>query len=400
MSRKFVLFSVAVFLLFGSISTSLAETVNLAKDLSKAAQDSNKTQQVSNKVQQASVMSNTGTTAAAKALTLEEAFKLSLENNIDLKKARLDYDSAIIDSEQARYNADKTDEDEVNTLQSAQTKYLSPKQKALAESIAKQTYDIAIEQNKILVEQNYYSTLMAENVVKVREASVKRAQEQLSLVEKKFKAGTAVKSDVNKAEISLANTKADLTNAQRDYKNAQITLNKILGLDVNTNIKPAVVLKYEKVTLPKPEDLTKQALDKRIDIQRARNTQAITQETYNLVVSYQASNTFDARKKKIELEKTKLDVLQQEQNVKAEVISTLFQVEKSDEVVGISAKSLQQAKDNYDLVKRRYEIGVGTVGDVLSAAVDLADADAKYVQAVYNYTTTKNQLKTVVLVSK
>lgn len=133
-------------------------------------------------------------------------------------------------------------------------------------------------------------------------------------------------------------------------------------------------------------------------MQRARNTQAFAQENYDLVVSYQAPNTFDARKKKLELEKAKLDLLQQEQNVKGEVISTLFQVQKVDEVVGISAKSLEQAKENYNLVKRRYEIGVGTVGDVLSAAVDLADA--KYVQAVYNYAITKNQLKTVVLVSR
>lgn len=386
MSRKLLLLPVAALLLFGSINSSLAETAKLAQDTTKT--------------QQGSAGSRAVTAAPAKSLTLDEAFKLALENNIDLKKARLDYDSAIIDAEQARYNADKTDEDDVNSLQSAQTKYVSPKQKALAEDIAKQTYDIAKEQNKILVEQNYYDVLVAENMVKVKEASVKRAQEQLSLVEKKFKAGTAVKSDVNKAEINLANTKADLTNAQRDYKNAQVALNKILGIDVNTNIKPTLVLKYEKVVIPKTEDLTKQALEKRIDMQRARNTLAITQETYDLVVGYQAPNTFDARKKKLELEKVKLDLLQLEQNVKGEVISTLFQVQKVDEVVGISAKSLEQAKENYNLVKRRYEIGVGTLSDVLSSAVDLADTEAKYVQSVYNYTITKNQLKTVVLVSR
>lgn len=385
MSKKLLLLPVAALLLFGSINSTLAETAN-------SIQESDKTQQ--------STVSPSAAETPVKSLTLDEAFKLALENNIDLKKARLDYDSAIIDTEQARYNADSTEEEDIKNLQSAQTKYVSPKQKALAEDIAKQTYDIAIEQNKILVEQKYYDVLMADNIVKVKEASVKRAQEQLSLVEKKFKAGTAVKSDVNKAEISLANTKADLANAQRDYKNAQVALNKILGLDVNTNVKPALVLKYEKVNLPKSEDLTKQALENRIDMKRARNTQNITQENYNLVVSYQAPNTFTARKQKLELEKVKLDLLQQEQNVKAEVISTLFQVQKVEEVVGISAKSLEQAKDNYNLVKRRYEVGIGTVSDVSGAAVDLADAEAKYVQAVYNYTITKSQLKTVVLVSR
>lgn len=366
MSRKVIILSVAMLFLLGSVTYSLAET----------------------------------TTAAARALTLEKAYELALENNIDLKKAALDYDNAIIDADQARYNADNIDGDSVSNLQDAQTKYVSTKQKALAEEIAKQAYDIAREQTKILVEGNYYDVLKADNMVKVKEASVKRAQEQLTLVQKKFKAGTAIKTDVNRAEISLAGARADLANAQRDYKNAQVALNKTLGLDVNTDVKPAQVLKYEKVILPTVEELTKQALETRLDLQRARNTETISQLNYDLVVGYQAPNTFSARKSKTELDRAKLDLLQQEQNVRAEVISTLFQVQKADEVVQLSAKSLEQAKDNHSLAQRRYEIGVGSFGDVLTAAVDLADAEAKYIEAVYSYALAKNQIKNVTLVSK
>lgn len=366
MSRKVIILSVAVLFLLGSVTYSLAET----------------------------------TTAAARALTLEKAYELALENNIDLKKAALDYDNAIVDADQARYNADNIDGDSVSNLQDAQTKYVSTKQKALAEEIAKQAYDIAREQTKILVEGNYYDVLKADNMVKVKEASVKRAQEQLTLVQKKFKAGTAIKTDVNRAEISLAGARADLANAQRDYKNAQVALNKTLGLDVNTDVKPAQVLKYEKVILPTVEELTKQALETRLDLQRARNTETISQLNYDLVVGYQAPNTFSARKSKTELDRAKLDLLQQEQNVRAEVISTLFQVQKADEVVQLSAKSLEQAKDNHSLAQRRYEIGVGSFGDVLTAAVDLADTEAKYIEAVYSYALAKNQIKNVTLVSK
>lgn len=401
MSRRLLALSVIVLLLFGSISSSGAETADLAQEtvgeLQKAADSAQETAN-SQKSTDSSVKETTA--AAVKSLTLDEAVELAIKNNIDLKKAQLDYDNAVIDARQARYNAGEIDEDSVNSLQTAQTKYVSTKQKVLAEEIAKQTYEITIEQTKNLVEENYYDVLMADNLVKVKEASVKRAQEQLALVQKKFKAGTAIKTEVNKAEISSASAKADLTNAQRDLKNVQVVLNKTLGLDVNTDIKLTQVLKYEKITLPTPEDLTKQALETRLDMKRAKNSESIAQMTYDLVVAYQAPNTFSAKKQKIELEKAKLVLLQQEQNIRAEVISTLFQVQKADEVVQLSAKSLEQAKENYSLTERRYEIRVGTFADVLSATVDLADAEAKYIQAVYNYSTTKNKLKTVVVVSK
>ncbi len=399
MSRKLLALSVIVLLLFGSISSSGAETTDTAQ------QTAGETQKAADAAQETASQNSTDSSvkekpAEVKSLTMEEAFELAIKNNIDLKKAQLDYDSAVIDARQARYNAGEIDEDSVNSLQTAQTKYVSTKQKVLAEDIAKQTYEITIEQTKNLVEENYYDVLMADNLVQVKEASVKRAQEQLALVQKKFKAGSAIKTEVNKAEISLASAKSDLTNSQRDLKNAQVVLNKTLGLDVNTNLQLAQVLKYDRITLPTPEDLTKQALETRLDMKRARNSESMAQMNYDLVVAYQAPNTFSAKKQKIELEKAKLDVLQQEQNIKAEVISTLFQVQKADEVVQLSAKSLEQAKENHSLAERRYEIRVGTFADVLSAAVDLADAEAKYVQSVYNYSIVKNKLKTIVVVSK
>lgn len=365
MSKRFILLSLVALILLGSVTSSLADTANTAK-----------------------------------TLTLDEAYDLALKNNIDFLKAGLSYDQAMLEAEQADYNADKINSDSVGSLQEAQTKYVSSKQKLLAEEVAKQTYDISIEQTKNLVEKNYYDVLKAENLIKTREAAVKRAQEQFSLVQKKYKAGTAVKTDVNRAEVTLANAKADLANAQRDFKNTQVAFTKVIGLDVSRDVKLAQILKYEKVALPTVEELTKQALVSRLDLKKVKNAQTIAQINYDLVIGYQAPNTFTGRSSKIDLERAKLDLLQQEQNVKAEVISTLFQIQKSDEVVQLLAKGLEQAKDNYSLAQRRYQIGVGSAVDVISASVDLADSEAKYVEAVYNYALAKNQLKTITIVSK
>lgn len=388
MFRKSVFFVLAVLLSLGSVTFSFADTANLAPDSSETKPEAG--------------ISAAGITNAAanKTWTLSEAMETALQNNIDILRAGLEYEKAITEMEQAQYNAEGIDANSVTSLGTAQTKYVSSKQKELAEKIAKQAYEIAREQTKIQVEKTYYDVLKAENLVKAKEASVQRTQEQLNLVQKKFKSGAAVKTDVNRAEVSLASARADLANAQRDLKNAQVTFNKTLGLALTANVKLAPVLKYEQASLPAVEELSRQALENRLEIQRARNSETIAKLNYDLAVRYLAANTYTARNYKTELEKAKLDVKQQEQNAQAEVISTIFQVQKADEVVRILTNSLEQAKANHSLAKRRYEIGVGTLVDVLTASVDLADTEAKYIEAVYNYTLAKKQLQTVVLVSK
>lgn len=333
-----------------------------------------------------------------KPLTLNEAKAMAMASSPEVLKGQIDYDRALIDLEQAKDNAKRIDADSISSLSAAQTKYVSERSKELAETVAQQAYEIVKLQTSINVEKSYYDVLKAENTLKVKETSVKRAQEQLILVQKKYKAGSAVKTDVNRAEISLANAKADLANAQRDLKDVQITFNKTLGVDVKSSWKLTYVLNYQKVTLPSETELTQQALEKRIDVQRAKNSFEITKANYDLVVSWTAPNTYTARGYELDMKSNQLTLSQVQQTVQGDVISTLSQIERADQVVQINAKSLQQAKDNQSLAQRRYEIGVGTFTDVLDAEIQLGEAEIKYIDSVYSYTIAASKLKTVVLV--
>lgn len=387
MARKLIIIGVTAFLLLNSVTFSMADT-------SVTGQTSTDTQTTT----QNTVVSSNSIPEAPESLTLNEAFDFALKNNIEVLKANYDYEQAIIDSEQAQYSGHDISADSVKSLQQAQTKYVSPEQKKLAEDVAKQENEITKEQTKISVEKCYYDVLKAQKIVSVNQATVQHAQEQLNLVQNKYKAGTAVKTDVNKAEISLANAKADLANAQRDLKTAQVTFNKTIGTDVNATIKLTEDMKYEKITLPTVDDLTKEALTNRLEIKKAANTVTIAELNYNVALRFLSPNTYTVRSYITQLEQAKLDLIQQQQNVKADVISSLFQVQKDDEVVNISAKSLEQAKENQTLARRRYQIGVGTFSDLLSSTVDLAQAEENYIEAVYNFTLAKDQLKTVTLV--
>lgn len=305
LNKKFIVIGVTTFLLLNSVTFSMADTV---------------TGQTSSDTQNTTQSTAVGSIPKAPAsLTLNEAFDFALKNNIDVLKAGNTYDQAVISSQQAQYSSHDISSDSINSLQQAQTKYVSPEQQKLAEEVAKQEYEITKERTKITVEKYYYDVLKAQKMVTVKETAVKQAQEQLNLVQNKYKAGTAIKTDVNKADVSLASAKADLTNAQRDLKTAQVTFNKTIGTDVNATIKLNADLKYEKITLPTVDNLTEQAMANRLEIKKATNTITIDEMNYKLAVSYQSANTYTARNYNTQLENAKLDLLQQQQTVKADL---------------------------------------------------------------------------------
>ena len=44
-----------------------------------------------------------------------------------------------------------------------------------------------------------------------------------------------------------------------------------------------------------------------------------------------------------------------------------------------------QAKENYDLASGRYQVGVGSPLEITDAEVQLANAKANHIQALYNF---------------
>lgn len=365
MYRRLLYLCLSVTLLLGTVTYAAADTANTAA-------------------------------GASRALTLDEAINIALKSNTDLLRAGLSYDQAINSAKATRVSASDIKADTIDSLQSAQSKYVSTEQSKLAETVAGQAYEIAKKQTAIQVETDYYSALKAENLLKVNEVSVQRAKDQLSLVQKKFAAGTSAKTDVNRAEISLASAQADLINAQRSLKTAQVAFNQVLGVDVDETFTLTQVLEEEKVTVPDLAEVTKQAQENRLDIKKAENSVKIAQMNYDLGAAWLASNVSSVKNYKTQLESAKLDLLDVQQQVKADVISTIFNLEKTNEVVDLMSKNLDQAKQNYSLAQKRYQIGVGTYSDVLDASVDLANADANYIQAVYDNTIAGKRVGTVI----
>src|SRR5262249_40514035 len=78
--------------------------------------------------------------------------------------------------------------------------------------------------------QAFFDALAAQQLITVREASVKRAEEQLNLSVAKLRVGSATRSDSLRSLVNLGNARLALVQTQSDVARTQATLGRAVGL--------------------------------------------------------------------------------------------------------------------------------------------------------------------------
>ena len=68
------------------------------------------------------------------------------------------------------------------------------------------------------VNRGYYGVLEAQSFVKVQKETVESLEESLRIANERFKAGSAVKTDVLNLEVKLAQAQQDLISAQNGFQ--------------------------------------------------------------------------------------------------------------------------------------------------------------------------------------
>ena len=86
-------------------------------------------------------------------------------------------------------------------------------------------------QAELTVTQQFFDALAAQQLVRVREAGVRRAEEQLNLSAAKLRVGSATRSDSLRSLVNLGNAQLALVSAGSDVTRTQAALARSLGLD-------------------------------------------------------------------------------------------------------------------------------------------------------------------------
>lgn len=291
------------------------------------------------------------------------------------------------------------------------------------------------------VQSDYLIVLRNEQLVKVSEENLARDQKQLDRISESHKVGSLSIADVYRQQSVVASDELSLLQAQNAFDKSKADLISLIGMDVSKDytvadpsISPDIndaELNSTKDTYKTMDQLSKTALEVRPDYLSAREslngaqaeeTQAIGRyyPSVSAFAGYSFSNSllanltddkgiswglqiqwnlFDnfltnqaVQSAAVDRRNAELTVLQTERNVNVDIKKALLDLESARKQYAASVKAVQSAVQDQKVAEETYNLGAGTLVDLLTADAGLVNAEANKVNATYNYITAKMNL--------
>ena len=289
--------------------------------------------------------------------------------------------------------------------------------------------DESKQQVKLDATTGYFNILQAANVMKVTEESVEMMVGHLKNVQAQYGVGVVAKSDVLRSEVEVANYQQKMIIAQNDYELAVSKLNNVIGLPLGTELKLKDELKEQKYDLTMEESI-KEALLHRPEAIQADYNIAIAKESIKVAkgenlptVSAAAStgwndtkfpgmenngwsiglsadwNAFDSGVTKSKIKQANAAELkavqtaqQTKDTIQLQVRQAYLNMNEAEKRIPSTQVAVEKAEEDFKIAGVRYSAGVGTNIDVLDAQVALTQAKNNYIQAMYDFNTSRANL--------
>jgi outer membrane protein TolC len=241
------------------------------------------------------------------------------------------------------------------------------------------------------------------------------------LAKSKHDAGTATGVDLLRSQVQLANDRQALLAAQNQYKQALLVLARNLGLNPATRLELAEPLRFEPMSLPRPESLVSSALLARADYlslasqrqelveqQRANRARYLPKLNINGnygelgrsigsvqgtgIIQGQLDFTFFDRDRKGEaqelasrVERVDDQIADLRRGIEQDIREALLNLESASEQVTVAQQGQDLAQRELELTQDRFRSGVTNNVEVVTAQDELARAQENYILAVSSF---------------
>lgn len=271
------------------------------------------------------------------------------------------------------------------------------------------------------VTKAYYDLVMAKAVLAVARDSVQIAQTNLKQIQSRFKGGVAVKSDLLQADVRLAGLREEAIRADQAVRVAAVGLRHVIGLDEEVDAaKPLAVEEGRTLDLhllvsraleqrPDYRTLASELRKSQVGVQMARSAYL---PNVNLQTSYELNNTaplspngsnnyvalgvlslnlFNGMSDQAQVQKAKaaeekvrelMDAKRRE--IEVEVVDAYYTLAAASERIMVAQTAVTQAEENLRIIGNRYQSGISSILDLLSAEFALNQAKQNRIRAIYD----------------
>jgi outer membrane protein TolC len=280
--------------------------------------------------------------------------------------------------------------------------------------------------------QAFYNASATEELVRVAESQVRRAQQQLQISIDKLHAGSATRSDSLRSTVDYGNARIALLQAQANLATAQANLGRQIGVDQSVRARPdsalpplpdTAALRASAIsTAPQVQQAEAAATAARASLWAARaqylptlsfsvgtnrqdtlfNRAFVNNEVHNwrIGLSWTIFDGFKREQQRVNgsvardnAEATAADTRRQ---VNAQLTQQLATLATTWEQIGIAHDNLAAATEDLRVQNERYRVGAATILDLLTSQAALTQAQVNVVQTRFNYLIARAQVEAVV----
>lgn len=276
---------------------------------------------------------------------------------------------------------------------------------------------------RLTTTNEYYDLQRAIEQINISQAFLEEASRNLRDTQLREDAGVGTRFDVLRAEVQVANARQQLVQAQSDRQVAQRQLARRLNLppslDITTvgveivgtwplTLEESIVLAYRNRA-----ELEQQLVQREIGTQQQRAALGALGPQVDLFANYGLQNNFNrsggwndtysfgarvswllfeggAAQARADQRQADIDIADRRfeetrGGIRVEVEQAFFSLGANRENITTARLALEQAREALRLSRLRFEAGVGTQLEVISAQSDLTEAEVNLVQAILGY---------------
>lgn len=283
------------------------------------------------------------------------------------------------------------------------------------------------------VTTGYCDLLQAGNMQQLGRESVQRLEDHLKNVKAQYDVGVVAKADVLRSQVELSNAQQSLIQAENAYQVAEANLNRIVGLPMDTTLKLDNILTYSEYTedmaycLDYASKYRPELEQARQGVEAAKGALMVARSGHMPQIGASATqswsdsewpgdengewgvgvsvslNVFDSGVTWSKINGAKADLAAAEETyrdtvtaVDLDVRNSYLSMREAEKRIQTTQTAVSLAEEDYRIAQVRYMAGVGTNTDVLDAQVALTQAKTNYLQAMYDYNTSKIELENAI----
>lgn len=284
------------------------------------------------------------------------------------------------------------------------------------------------------VQRTFFEVLKADDLVRVAEARVRRAEESLDAARRRAEVGSGTRSDVLRASLEVTNARQQLLQAQNQRRTAGFALGRLVGVEGPVRARHDEPLDPEPLALGRDE-LRELALRQSPAVQsanadvvaaeaslksaRAQYFPSITASTgydwfnqdpsltggrtswnMRLGVSMPIFNRFQ-REESVSRASVQVDIARTaaadaRRQVVADLERILGALDMAEQQVALAREALLAAEEDFRVQQERYRLGVSTILDQVTSQINLVQAEIDLIAARYDYQIARAELEALV----